>query len=311
MLELLKSKRLWAGAAALAVLAFLTAAVVNVGIGSFLQLPEDAVLPDLVAALDGASEEATTASTSSSRRSSGARSATSYKRPVLERNIFDSSALNVEPTSEDVGGKTDLRVVLVATLVAEPEAYSSALIAEDGRDARALGYGIGDWLLDEAEIVGIEQKRVLLRRKGASEIEYLAMDEDGAKPKSRGGKATAKKDDDEEDGISTDGDTVVVERTVVDEALANVDQLASKIRVVPHKDADGAIDGYRLSAIRRGSLFDKLGIKNGDVVHAVNGMPLTSTDGAFSAYQTLQSESAFSFDVTRRNQRSTFSYEIR
>ena len=46
-------------------------------------------------------------------------------------------------------------------------------------------------------------------------------------------------------------------------------------------------------------------------MHAVNGMPLTSTDGAFSAYQTLQSESAFSFDVTRRNQRSTFSYEIR
>lgn len=308
MLDLLKSKRLWAGAAVLALLAFLTAFGVNVGIGTFLELPEDAVLPTVLAGSDDGGE----ATSSSSSRRTTARSATSYKKPVLERNIFDSSALNIEPTSEDVGGKTDLRVVLVATLVAEPEAYSSALIAEEGRDATAHGYGIGDWLLDEAEIVGIEQKRVLLRRKGASEIEYLAMDEDGGSQPSRGGRATSsKKDDDEDDGISKDGDTVVVERSVVDDALANVDSLASKIRVVPHKDADGNIDGYRLSAIRRGSLFDKLGIKNGDVVHAVNGMPLTSTDGAFSAYQTLQSESAFSFDVTRRNQRSTFSYEIR
>ena len=71
------------------------------------------------------------------------------------------------------------------------------------------------------------------------------------------------------------------------------------------------MDGYRLSAIRRGSLFDKLGIKNGDVVHGVNDMPLTNTDGAFQAFQTLQTESAFTFEVTRRNQRQTFEYEVR
>ena len=97
----------------------------------------------------------------------------------------------------------------------------------------------------------------------------------------------------------------------MDEALANVETLATKMRVVPHKGSDGAVDGYRLSAIRRGSLFDKLGIKNGDVVHGVNGMPLTNTDGAFQAFQTLQTESAFTFEVTRRNQRQTFEYEVR
>ena len=52
-------------------------------------------------------------------------------------------------------------------------------------------------------------------------------------------------------------------------------------------------------------------VKNGDIVHAVNGMPLTSADGAMSAYQALMSESNFTFDVTRRNQKKTFNYEIR
>ena len=30
----------------------------------------------------------------------------------------------------------------------------------------------------------------------------------------------------------------------MDEALANVETLATKLRVVPHKGADGAVDGY-------------------------------------------------------------------
>lgn len=304
MRELLTSKRVWGGAAALAVLSFLLAFAGNSVFARYLQLPEDAMVPTLADIADGPADEGRP----SSSRSMGPRPVSSYSRAILERNIFDSTKLNVESGSEEVGGQTDLRVVLLATLVAEPEVYSSALIAEEGRDARALGYGLGDWLLDEAEIIEIEQKQVKLRRKNG-EIEYLAMEEEAPKRSSRS--TAPPKDDDEEDGISKDGDKIIVERSVVDDAMNNIDSLASKIRVVPHKGPDGEIDGYRLSAIRRGSLFDKLGIKNGDVVHAVNGMALTSTDGAFSAYQTLQNESAFSFDVTRRNQRSTFEYEIR
>lgn len=306
MIELLKSKRVWGGAAALAVLSFLLAFGLNQGLALYvLPLPEGAELPSETTV-------ASTESSSSSRRSSSRpRSATTYKKPVMERNIFDSTSLNVQASSgdEEVGGKTDLRVTLIATMVATPEQYSSALIADDGRESTALAYNIGQVLLGEAEIIGIEQKRVILKRN-TGEIEYLAIDEDAAPaPRKRGGTKTD--DEDEEDGISKDGETIIVERAVVDEALANVDQLASKIRVVPHKGADGEIDGYRLSAIRRGSLFDKLGIKNGDVVHGVNGMPLTSADGAFSAFQTLQSESGFTFDVTRRGQRSEHKYEIR
>lgn len=307
MIELLKSKRVWGGAAVLAVLSFLVAFGLNVGLGGFLQLPEGAELPD--EAVFASSDEGPS---STRRTSSGPRSASTYKKPVMARNIFDSDALNVQSAGdEEVGGKTDLRVTLIATMVAVPERYSSALIADDGRESTALAYNIGQSILGEAEIIGIEQKRVILRRS-TGEIEYLAIDDEGppAAPK-RGGTKVEEDEDDEDDGISKDGEVIVVERAVVDEALANVDQLASKLRVVPHKSAEGEIDGYRLSAIRRGSLFDKLGIKNGDVVHGVNGMPLTSADGAFSAFQSLQSESGFTFDVTRRGQRTEHKYEIR
>jgi general secretion pathway protein C len=113
-------------------------------------------------------------------------------------------------------------------------------------------------------------------------------------------------------GVTKTGDnSFQVDSSVIADAMNNFEALAGQLRVVPHKDSSGAVDGYRLSAIRRGSLFDKLGIKNGDIVHAVNGTPLTSTEGALATYQTLKNERTFSFDITRRNQRQTMQYEVR
>ena len=40
-------------------------------------------------------------------------------------------------------------------------------------------------------------------------------------------------------------------------------------------------------------------------------MGLTSPDQALSAFQSLQSESNFTFEVSRRNKRQTFEYEVR
>ena len=43
-------------------------------------------------------------------------------------------------------------------------------------------------------------------------------------------------------------------------------QLFTQIRAVPHFEGGQSI-GFRLFAIRRGSLFDKIGLKNGDIIH--------------------------------------------
>ena len=118
--------------------------------------------------------------------------------------------------------------------------------------------------------------------------------------------------DSDTDGIEKQGDDeYTVPQSVVDNALEDLDKLASQVRVRPHRDSDGNVDGYRLSAIRRGTLLDKLGIKNGDIVHEVNGYQLNSSSGAMTAFQSLQSESSFQFDVSRRNRRRTIKYEIR
>ena len=290
-------------------------ALANRGVARLLALPADKELPEYTDVTrpvagaesdeDGGDEASAGASASPSSRSR-AQPKRAYGEIIVRRNIFDSSAVYNPESAVAMGNgdcKSDASVRLLATMVVEPPEYSSALISTgSSREAKADGYGLGDSVGSEGRITLIDQKRVCL---------------DGGTCICIGTDAVAKIDtkaagDSGTDGVEKVSDTkFLVDASVLEDALGNVETLAGQIRVVPHKDASGNIDGYRLSAIRKKSLFDKLGIKNGDVVHAVNGTPLTSTEGALATYQTLKNERAFNFEITRRNEKRTMEYEVR
>ncbi len=238
----------------------------------------------------------------------------SYLDPILSRNIFDSSAVGATSSEEvkpgEEGRRTDLKATLLATVSAIPEESSSALIATGEKsETRILGYGINDDLLGEATIVRILPKKVILKRNDGT-IEYLDMGETGLDSKSKS--RLSGSEEKAVDGITKLGeDSYAVDASVLDDALSNFDTLASQVRAIPHRGPDGEIDGYRLSSVRRNSLLYKLGIKNGDIIHTVNGQALTSASGALGAYQNLQNERSFSFEITRRNQKKTLEYEVR
>ena len=84
----------------------------------------------------------------------------------------------------------------------------------------------------------------------------------------------------------------------------------TQIRVVPNF-TDGQADGFKVFAIRPGSLFAKIGLQNGDVLKRVNGIELQGPEQAFEAYQRLKDENSVQIDLSRRQDNKTFSYEIR
>jgi type II secretion system protein C len=296
-----------------AILSWLAAMGTGRIIAARLALPDDAAIEAIevgVTAVADASEGTKSTSRPRLRRTP---SKSTYVDPIVRRNIFDSSAVGVATTGPvdigEGGRRSDLKVVLLATIVAEPVDYSSALIAEEKGSGGATGYGINDSLLGEATIVRIEPRKIYVRRTDGT-IEYIAMEEGKTFEKTGKGSKTDKGDDDSS-GVSKEGNKFVVEQALIDKMLENPEQLYSQIRAVPHKGTDGKIDGYRLSGIRRKSVFHKLGIKNGDIVHGVNGAPLTSMSSAMDSFNSLKNERSFSFDVSRRNKRSDFEYEVR
>lgn len=106
-------------------------------------------------------------------------------------------------------------------------------------------------------------------------------------------------------------DSFQVDRRALDHALENMNDLISQARLIPHNTADGGMQGFRLFAIKPQSLFDRLGLKSGDIIQRVNGVELSDPSTALTLLQDIQGRSQMRIDVLRNQQPVTLSYEIR
>ena len=77
--------------------------------------------------------------------------------------------------------------------------------------------------------------------------------------------------------------------------------LTRSARIVPHQSATGKTDGFRLLAIRPGSLLATCGVKNGDILTSVEGMPVTSMEEMLAAYTGLGDRRSLTFGLIRQS----------
>lgn len=103
-------------------------------------------------------------------------------------------------------------------------------------------------------------------------------------------------------------DQFKVESAVLQAWLSDRPEIS--LRALPHRGIDGTYDGFRLSAIRRSSMASALGIKNGDIVHAVNGHPVTDSASAMVAYGAVTDADSIIADITRRGKKLTLTIDV-
>lgn len=101
-----------------------------------------------------------------------------------------------------------------------------------------------------------------------------------------------------------------VNRRGLDEQLGNMPQLLTEARVVPHFQ-DGKQSGYMIRDIVPGSLYEKIGLQNGDVIHSVNGKVVAGPEEAMALYNTLKNESSIVVEVERQGSMQQLQYDIR
>jgi len=236
---------------------------------------------------------------------------------ISKGNVFNSAY-----TGEPEGGKrretaksteplkkADLNVELIGTVVGAPE--NSFAIIEDHQSRTQELYQVDDMVQDQARVVSIARCKVIVLRNGSEEI--IECPEPDAKTKKKpspvrysgavkkGGEYAVKKVSDSE---------FVVDEAEVENALGNINQLLTQIRVVPNFQ-DGKADGFKVFAIKPNSIFANVGLKNGDVIRKVNGNDITSPEKAFGIFQELRNEKNLSLEISRRGQTQSFNYEIR
>lgn len=256
---------------------------------------------------------------------------------ILSRNIFDSTVGSLIPqagalTASSDGGEgpssnepprcgSDFR--LVSTVVSDDPSWSFAAIGAGGK---TLLYRVGG-RVNEAEVTRITWRYAFLRPSGGSEC-YIGMfvpAEEAGAPRVATTSTTstttassamsmtgnAELDSAIETGVQKVSESEYnVDRSLVDRLLENQASLMRSARILPHEE-NGAVVGFKIYGVRRNSLLGKIGLQNGDIVHAINSFDMTSPDKALEAYARLRNADHLTVSVTRRGQRTNMDYNIR
>ncbi|RME83581.1 MAG: PDZ domain-containing protein, partial [Zetaproteobacteria bacterium] len=100
-----------------------------------------------------------------------------------------------------------------------------------------------------------------------------------------------------------------VTRGWVRQQMNNLPQLLTQARVIPHF-TDGKADGFVITEIKPGSVFEQIGLQNGDLIKRVNGQTITTPQQAMALYQALDRANAIEVVVERQGQEITLHYDL-
>lgn len=223
-----------------------------------------------------------------------------YFSAVVDRNLFSSGEeVTQEIREEEIESlePTSLKIALLGTVVGSEQEDSLAIIEE--KDKRKQDrYKVGD-SIQSAVVKRILRGKVILSVQGRDKI--LTIEEEAA---------SRRKSEVVKPEPIREGERITVKRSDVEKSLKNVHQLLSQARVRPHF-SEGKPDGLAITHIRRGSIFEKLGLKNGDVIKGLDGKQIKSPDDVLQMYEKLTVGSEVAIEVERGGEEQVINYTFR
>lgn len=235
---------------------------------------------------------------------------------ITRRNIFNPNAKEEDLITEilkegkgllDESGAlpTSLPLELVGTIILSDPKRSVAAI-KNTQDKLTESYQADDLIGGEAKVFKVEAERVYFQNIQTGALEFIALKEDKISLPS--GFAPVL---DTGTGIrQSSEDRFVIDRGALETSIANPSEILTQARAVPNI-VDGKIKGFSIFSIKPGSVYEKLGIKNGDIIMRVNGTDLDSPAKALEFYGAISSASEITLDIERGGQRKTVNYSVK
>ena len=201
---------------------------------------------------------------------------------------------------------TKLQIRLLGTAAAEDPAVARAAI-EDKANRKTLVVRVGDRILDKATVLRIERRRVILAENDARRELSLDDGQPGvssrqarrpsARPKRR--TASARKCDAARIRRLAE-DRFAVPKSEVEETLRNPANLFSQARILPRYQ-DGEMVGMQVNAIKGGSLFEEIGLEDGDVITELNGIAIDSPEQSAKLLREFSDAQEFRMVIERKD----------
>jgi general secretion pathway protein C len=233
---------------------------------------------------------------------------------IMTRNLFNHAGKI--PGEEAPGGgaegfdpggapiKTTLPFDLVGIVILRDPKRSIATIA-DKSSSIIYPIRVDEEIPGKARIVEIDPRRVIFVNLQSNRREFAELPEEGVNQRVSLTSSAAAVPGIEQ--VATN--QFNIDRKEVDKALGDLNNIITQARAVPNFE-NGVAAGYKLFQIVPGSIYDKLGLKNGDVIAGFDGQPVTDPGQAFAALNGLKQRSNLDLQIKRDGKTQTFSYEI-
>jgi general secretion pathway protein C len=247
----------------------------------------------------------------------GPRRAVSYYATIQTRDIFNST--KPEPVKPAEPAKpTELKLKLWGVAIHE-DGRPSYCIIEDLSTHKQDLYRVGDKVTGNVTVKSVGWDRIILDRDGRDEILDLATPQGGPLPaRPAPVAAVAPTGTSAANAATQSGNPHIhkvsdnqynIDRSEVDSALDNMSQLFTQIRAVPHFEG-GQSTGFRLFAIRQNSLFDNIGLQNGDIIQNINGTQINDPARALALVQDLRNAQQLNVQILRNKETMNLQYNI-
>ncbi len=226
----------------------------------------------------------------------------------LRQDTAPSRSAPMDPTAVDDARPSALPLRLVGTVAHRDSSLAWAAV-EDLETGRHLAVRIGDVLQERALVRGIEAERLLLEVDGR--VETLRLGHRAPRGPTlgapRGGEPAIAWHDSPEGARDPDTRRLGAGRYSISQEAA--ERLlgaperwmrSPELRVLPRAE-DGALVGLQLNAIRPGSLPARVGLRNGDTITEIDGLPVGEALGAEDTLREAASRGAFEITLSQRD----------
>ncbi len=105
------------------------------------------------------------------------------------------------------------------------------------------------------------------------------------------------------------GDHKIIDKSLVDHYAKNMDDIYKNIGISEVKKGND-LQGFRISFVRKGTPFAKLGVKRGDVIKAINGQKIDSYNAAFDVYKNISNIDNLTLVIERGKEEMELEYEV-
>jgi general secretion pathway protein C len=222
----------------------------------------------------------------------------SYYSHIAERNLFglkSEAAQKPDPVDIDNLVITELDLRLWGTVTEKDSTAYAVIESSQGQNIKKEQrlYKEGE-IVQNATIEKIYRDKIVLNFEGEKQI--LAMEKYESRKSYRRSRQPRKQ-------------PARLARTIrrkdIEKAFQNINTVMRQARIRPRSN------GMYISNIRRGSIFQRLGLRNGDIIQGVDGKQINSVDDAMNFYNSLKSGTRVALDLKRRGRPLTITYRIR